>query len=133
MKKNEIPQDDGYLGRIAKEVTYVIDENGKYVTGQSSGWNVKSEANDVAWESFEKQIQDAKEKVLKGEVSPVFYWMEKRMMDIGIVAQYTGQWKWTVKRHLKPAGFKTLSDKKLKKYAEVFEISIQELQHPFTK
>ena len=131
MKKDEIPQDEGYLGKIAKEVTYVTDDDGKYVTGQSSGWKVKEEANDVAWQSFEKQIAGAKEKVLSGEKSPVFYWMEKRMMDVGIVAQYMGMWKWTVKRHMKPSVFKSLSDDKLKKYAEVFEISLDELKKPF--
>lgn len=131
MKKEEIPQDNGYLGRIAKEVTYVTDDDGRYVTGQSTGWKVKEEANDVAWQSFERQIHEAKEKVLKGEVSPVYYWMQKRMMDVGIVAQYTGFWKWSVKRHMKPAVFIKLSEDKLKKYAEVFETSLEELKNPF--
>lgn len=131
MKKEEIPQDNGYLGRIAKEVTYVTDDDGRYVTGQSTGWKVKEEANDVAWQSFERQIHEAKEKVLKGEVSPVYYWMQKRMMDVGIVAQYTGFWKWSVKRHMKPAVFNKLSEEKLKKYAEVFETSLEELKNPF--
>lgn len=131
MKKDEIPQDDGYLSKIAKEVTYAVDDEGNYTAAQSTGWNVKSEANDVAWESFEKQINDAKEKVLNGEVSPIFYWKEKRMMDLSIVAQYTGFWKWTVKRHMMPKIFNALNEEKLKKYATVFEISIEELKHPF--
>ncbi len=131
MKKDEIPQDNGYLGRIAKEVTYVTDDDGRYITGQSTGWKVKEEANDVAWQSFERQIHEAKEKVLQGQISPVYYWMQKRMMDVGIVAQYMGLWKWTVKRHMKPSVFKKLSEEKLKKYAGVFEISIEELKNPF--
>lgn len=131
MKKDEIPQDNGYLGRIAKEVTYVTDDDGRYITGQSTGWKVKEEANDVAWQSFERQINEAKEKVLQGQISPVYYWMQKRMMDVGIVAQYMGLWKWTVKRHMKPSVFKKLSEEKLKKYAGVFEISIEELKNPF--
>ncbi len=131
MKKNEIPQDEGYLGKIAREVTYAVDDEGKYVTGQSSGWTVKEEANDVAWESFERQINEAKQKVMNGEMSPVFYWMEKRMMDQGIVAQYMGIWKWSVKRHMKPSVFKKLSDAKIKKYAEVFETSVEEFKNPF--
>lgn len=131
MKKEDIPQDKGYLGSIAKEITYVTDESGRYVTGQSTGWDVKESANDVAWQSFEKQIQDAKEKVVRGEASPILYWMEKRMMDTGILAKYTGFWKWTVRRHFKPAIFKKLSEKKLEKYANTFEISIEELKNPF--
>jgi len=34
-----------------------------------------------------------------------------------------------VKRHFKPSVFKKLSRKKLKKYAEVFEISIKKLKN----
>lgn len=131
MKKEEIPQDDGALGRIAKEVTYVVDNEGNYVTGQSTGWKVKSEALDVAWDEVEKKIQEAKEKVERGEASPILYFMEKRIMDIGIVASYTGFWKWTVKQHLKPIVFKRLSDKTLNKYAAVFEVSLDELKNPF--
>jgi hypothetical protein len=54
-------------------------------------------------------------------------------MDISILSSYTGFWKWTVKRHLKPSVFKKLSDQKLQKYAEIFEISIDELKNPFGK
>ena len=49
-------------------------------------------------------------------------------MDIGIVSAYTGFWKWTIKQHLKPAAFKKLSEKKLNKYAEAFNISVEELK-----
>jgi hypothetical protein len=54
--------------------------------------------------------------------------MELRLMDIGIVASYTGFWKWTIKQNLKWDSFKSLSEKKLKKYAEAFNISVDELK-----
>jgi hypothetical protein len=54
--------------------------------------------------------------------------MERGLMDIGIVSAYTGFWKWQVKRHLKPSVFKKLSDKKLQRYAGVFNVSIPELK-----
>jgi hypothetical protein len=130
MKKDEIPQDEGYLSKVTTEIAYALDDEGNYIATQSSGWKVKEEALNVAWQSFEKQIGEAKEKVLRGEASPLFYWMEKRMMTVSLVAQYTGFWKCTVKRHLKPSVFKKLSNEKLKKYAEVFEIRIEELKHP---
>ena len=129
MKKDEIPQDPGALGRIAKEVSYVVDENGNYTTGLSSGWEIKIKALDVAWEDVEKRIADAKQKVLNGEASPLLYYMELKLMDIEIVAGYTGFWKWQVKKHLKPEVFKKLSDRKLEKYAKVFEITKEQLLH----
>ncbi len=127
MKKNEIPQDPGALGKIAKEVSYVVDENGNYTTGLSSGWDIKIEALDVAWNDVDKRIAAAKNKVLNGEASPLLYYMELKLMDIVIVAGYTGFWKWQVKKHLKPEVFKNLSDKKLEKYAKVFDITKEQL------
>ncbi|MCC6286289.1 MAG: hypothetical protein IT249_00240 [Chitinophagaceae bacterium] len=128
MKKDEIPQDPGALGRIAKEVSYVVDENGNYTTGLSTGWEIKMKALDVAWNDVEKRITEAKQKVLNGEASPLLYYMELKLMDIEIVSGYTGFWKWQVKKHLKPEVFKKLSDSKLNKYARVFEITVAELQ-----
>ncbi|HMU09810.1 MAG TPA: carboxyl transferase domain-containing protein, partial [Ferruginibacter sp.] len=101
MKKEEIPQDDGALNKLTKEVVYAVDSSGKYSTELSTGWDVKTKALDVAWQDIEKRIEDARQKVLRNEASPVLYFMELRLMDIGIVAAYTGFWKWTIKKHLR--------------------------------
>lgn len=130
MKKDEIPQDDGALGKIAKELTYVVDEKGNYTTGQSTGWHVKSDALDIAWNDVNKKVEAAKNKVMAGEASPILYFMELKIMDLSILSSYTGFWKWAIKQHLKPSVFKKLSDKKLQKYADLFEISILELKQP---
>lgn len=128
MKKEEIPQDDGVLNKLTKEVVYAVDSSGKYSTELSTGWDVKSKALDLAWEDIEKRIEDARQKVLNNEASPVLYFMELRLMDIGIVSAYTGFWKWTIKGHLKPLGFKKLSDKKLQQYADAFNVSVEQLK-----
>lgn len=131
MKKEDIPQDVGALTPVTKELTYAVDESGKYTTALSNGWEIKAKALDVAWEDVEKRINDAKDKVIKGEASPLLFFMELKLMDPGIVASYAGFWKWQVKRHLKPGVFKKLSDKKLQRYAELFEISLDQLKKPF--
>src|SRR6188768_1672318 len=128
MKKEDIPQDDGALNKLTKEVVYAVDSSGKYTTELSTGWDVKIKALDVAWNDIEQRIGDARQKVLNNEASPILYFIELRLMDIGVVSAYTGFWKWTVRQHLKPAIFKKLSEKKLKKYAEAFNISVEELK-----
>lgn len=128
MKKNEVPQDLGSLGKITKEVCYVTDESGKYTTELSNGWDVKTNALDITWDDIEHKVAAAKEKVLKGEASPLIYFLEKNVMNIGILSSYTGFFKWQIKRHLKPAIFKKLSPKKLAKYAEVFNVPVDELK-----
>ena len=128
MKKENVPQDLGALGKITKEVCYATDSSGKYVTELSNGWKVKTDALDVAWKDVEERIAAAKQKVLKGEASPLLFFMEYRLMDLGILADYTGYWKWQIKRHLKPEVFKRLSERKLKKYAEAFNVKAEDLK-----
>lgn len=128
MKKEDIPQDGGALTKLTKEVVYAVDNSGNYTTELSTGWEVKANALDVAWKDIEQRIESARQKVLNNQASPILYFIELRLMDTGIVAAYTGFWKWTVKQHLKPSVFKKLSEKKLKKYAEAFNISVEELK-----
>ena len=128
MKKENVPQDMGALGKITKEVCYATDSSGKYVTELSSGWDVKIGALDVAWKDVEERIANAKQRVLNGEASPLLFFMEYRLMDIEILAGYSGFWQWQVKRHLNPDVFKKLSDKKLQKYADAFNVKVEDLK-----
>ena len=128
MKKEEIPQDDGALNKLTKEVVYAVDKEGNYTTELSTGWDVKSTALDLAWDDIDQRIVNARKKVLKNEASPILFFMELRLMDIGIVAAYTGFWKWTIKQHMKPSVFKKLSDKKLQQYADAFNVTVEELK-----
>ncbi|MDB4919289.1 hypothetical protein [Mucilaginibacter sp.] len=128
MKKDDVPQDLSSLGKITKEVCYATDSNGKYVTELSSGWDVKIKALDIAWGDIEKRIAAAKQQVLEGKASPLLFFIEYRLMDIGILAGYAGFWKWQIKRHLKPEVFNNLSEKKLQKYAEAFNIKVEDLK-----
>ena len=129
MKKEDVPQDLSSLGRITKEVCYATDNSGKYVTELSKGWDIKITALDAAWQDIESRIAAARDKVLNKEASPLLFFMERGLMDIGILAGYTGFWEWQIKRHLKPDVFKNLPDKKLQRYAEVFNVSVDDFKN----
>lgn len=131
MKKQEIPQDPSALNNVTKEVAYAVDDAGNYTTDLSTGWSVKAEALDHAWQDIEKRVADARLKVERKEASPLLYFMEKKLMDIKILSAYTGFWGLTIKRHLRYGAFQKLSEQRLKKYAEVFDISVDELKKPF--
>jgi hypothetical protein len=128
MKKENVPQDMGALGKITKEVCYATDASGKYTTELSTGWDVKKEALDIAWKDVEERIAGAKQKVLNGEASPILFFMEYRLMDLAILSDYSGYWKWQIKRHLRPEAFKRLSEKKLQKYADAFNVKVEDLK-----
>ena len=129
MKKENLPQDKSALNGFTREVCYVKDENGTYTTELSTGWDVKKEALDNAWDDINERVKEAREAVKNGEKSPVYYFMELRLMDLPVLAGYTGFWKMTIKRHFKPDVFKSLSDDKLAKYAKAFDVSVDELKN----
>jgi peptidyl-tRNA hydrolase len=128
MKKENVPQDLSALGKLTKEVCYATDESGQYVTQLSSGWDVKITALDVAWDDIKERVAKARQQVLDNQASPILFFMEYRLMDLKLVADYTGFWQWQIKRHLKPEAFNKLSDKKLQKYAEAFNVAIADLK-----
>jgi len=128
MKKENVPQDESALGRLTKEVCYATDQSGEYVTQLSSGWEVKASALDVAWQDIEQRIAAAREKVLRNEASPLLFFMEYRLMDLKLLADYTGFWQWQIKRHLKPDVFNRLSEKKLQRYADAFNTTIADMK-----
>lgn len=130
MKKEEIPQDRSNLESAKfKELCYAVDEEGNYVTAQSTGWDPKTIALDNAIQEINERVEDARQRVLDNKTSPIEYYMELHKMDLSILSSYVGIWKWRVKRHFKPSVFKRLKTKTLIKYAEIFEISVNELQH----
>ncbi|PKA98663.1 hypothetical protein B0O79_2351 [Flavobacteriaceae bacterium MAR_2009_75] len=129
MKKKEVPQDESQLEKAnIKDMVYAVDENGEYVTELSTGWEPKTIALDNAIKEIEERVEDAKKRVLEHKTSPIEYYMELHKMDLPILASYAGMWQWRVKRHFKPPVFEKLSLKTLQKYADIFEISIEELK-----
>ena len=112
MKKREVPQDFSALENVTKELCYAIGNDGKYDTALSSGWEVKATALDVAWNDIDKRVKDAAQKIKNGTASPLLYYVELKLMELPILAAYTGFWQWQIKRHFKPDVFKNLSEKK---------------------
>jgi len=129
MKIEELPQDKSDIENCTRELCYAKNRDGKYETGLSTGWDVKKSALDNAWSDIENTVEEAKELVRQGKKSPVYYFMQLNLMDISLLSGYTGFWKFTIKRHLKPDLFKKLSNKKLQKYSDAFDISIDELKN----
>jgi hypothetical protein len=128
MKKEEIPQDNGALNKLTREVCYVVDEKGNYTTALSSGWEVKATALDATWKDIDQRIFAVKKEVLEGRSSPIRYFMELRLMDLEILSAYTGFWKWQIRRHLNPGNFGKLSKRSFEKYAKAFNVTVEQLK-----
>jgi hypothetical protein len=128
MEKKDVPQDGGNKYGDLKYRYYVPNENGDIECVNSSGWDVMYTASDNYWESYNEDLAGILEGVKKGELSPLAYYMNKHTMDAKTLGRYVGLAKWRVKRHLKPRGFNSLDDEALKRYASVFNITVEQLK-----
>ena len=113
---------------VVKQLFYAVDDTGKYTQVPSVGWEPENVAMAQAWEEVNERVENARQRVLAGQLSPVGYYMEKQLMNIALLARYVGRFQWQVKRHLKPAVFNRLSDRMLHRYAAAFKITVQELK-----
>ncbi|MFH1139297.1 MAG: helix-turn-helix transcriptional regulator [Pseudomonadota bacterium] len=127
MKKKDVPQDDSVYGRW-NIIQYAVDENGKYVRAPSKGWDVVTLANSIAWEPLLAKEREILAQVKAGKASPLAFHMQRRQMDPKILGRYVGLSRWRVRRHLKPRVFDRLPDEILKKYADLFGITVDELK-----
>lgn len=130
MKKSDVPQDKGHLSKDNyNEVYYAINDDGEFSKTLSAGWETKNIVQSETLKVLEERTEVARKKVENGEASPILYFMELKRMDWEILSNYVGIWKFFVKRHAKATVFRKLNDSTLKKYAEAFEISVEELKH----
>jgi len=126
MKKEEVPQDIGLAGRMC-EVSYALNEQGRYELVQSYGWKPKTVTLKQAWNIIITEIEAAAKDVKAGKISPLAYHMTRNQMSTKLLAKYAAISRWRVKRHLKPEIFKRLKPSVLEKYARVFNIPPDQL------
>lgn len=128
MKKKEVPQDnEGLQEDKFRDLCYAVDEEGNYVTVHSSGWSPKNAAMKQAWEEINQKVEKVRLKVLKGERSILAYHMEKNIMTVKLLSQYSGIPRRKVKKHLTPGGYLKISQEELQRYADSFNISLEHL------
>ena len=127
MRKEEVPQDEG-IAEGLKEVTYAVDEAGRYVVVPSAGWEPKNISNYQAWEVIAEQVEAARQEVLEGRSSPLAYHMARNQMTLALMAQYMGLWRWQVRLHLRPGFFRRLKPEMLERYAAMLRTTVEKLK-----
>jgi hypothetical protein len=130
MKINEVPQEDANaFGREYKVIQYAVDEKGKFASVKSVGWNPKTVVMQNALDFEIEKAERARQLVIDGKKSPVYYFAKKNMMNYRLLAAYSGFCLVSVFFHCNPKIFSRLSEQKLRVYADVFGLkSVDELK-----
>jgi len=112
----------------SRELLYSYEKDGNYE--KTVGFHNEADRITIqqAWDHFNERIANAREKVLAGKASPIVYYMEKNLVDTLTLSMLAGISIWRVKWHFKPGVFKRLKEKTLQKYADAFNISMEELK-----
>ena len=126
MRKDEVPQDAAILDQW-REITYAVDEDGRYVLTPSTGWDAANLANLQAWQAIAETIDAALRQIRSGEASPLAYHMARHQMDVALLAGYVGLSRWRVRRHLRPRHYQQLSASMRQRYAAVFGVPVEQL------
>lgn len=127
MRDRDVPQEgNATLGGHRKAV-YALTEDGKLRIVPSRGWEAEEIVTRQAVEDLERRAQAARARSLAGETSPLEYHMYRARMDVALLSQTTGLWRWRVRRHFRPRVFERLPLRLRRRYAEALGVSLEAL------
>ena len=63
-----------------------------------------------------------------GRTSPLEFHMYDRRMDLALLGQTTGLWRWRIRRHFRPEIFARLKPALLARYADALGLSVDTLR-----
>lgn len=127
MREREVPQEGNRSLAGHRKAVYAVAEDGKLRLVPSRGWEVEEIVTRQAVEDLERRAEEARSRVLVGESSPLEYHMYRARMDVELLSQTTGLWRWRVRRHLKPAVFQRLPLALKARYAEALGVAVEVL------
>ena len=127
MRERDVPQEGNRTLAGHRKAVYAVADDGKLRLVPSRGWEVEEIVRRQAVEDLERRATEARARVLSGESSPLEYHMYRARMDVDLLSQVTGLWRWRVRRHLKPAGYARLPAALKLRYAEALGISSEAL------
>ncbi|MDR0735852.1 MAG: hypothetical protein LBF51_03290 [Zoogloeaceae bacterium] len=127
MNIDEVPQEESAVYGGHRKGIYARGVDGRLCLVPSRGWEAEEIVTRQAVEAFEALAAAARERARAGQSSPLEYHMYRARMDVPMLAQASGLWRWRVRRHLRPAVFGKLPPDLRARYAEVLGIELAQL------
>jgi hypothetical protein len=128
MDVNDVPQEGNRTMGGHRRAMYARDKDGRIVIVPSLGGEVDETVTLQALDRLHEQTEEARQRVLAGESSPLEYWMYAQRLDLPQLSQVSGYWQWRIRRHFRPKIFAGLSEKILQNYAWVMGITVEQLK-----
>jgi hypothetical protein len=118
---------DGYIDCPQQQVIlYVEKEDGKYGPIQTGSYITRNFLDD--YELKRRHLEDnLRNKIQNKEVSPIYYYMVLEDLTISELAARANLRKTKVRKHLEYGSFKSITTEILKQYAEVFNVSVDDM------
>ncbi len=126
-KRQDVEISDGEIKSDFEILHYSINQDGHWEEKMVQNWGAKDIIATQTWIIVQERIESARQEVLNGTLSPIGYYIVKCIMDPKLCGQCVGLSTWRVKRHMRPRNFRKLSQQKLQRYADAFQITIEEL------
>ncbi len=127
MRERDVPQEDSTSLAGHRKALYAVADDGRLRLTPSSGWAAEEVCNRLAVEDLRRRARAARERALAGAASPLEYHMYRARMDLALLAQATGLWRWRVRRHFRARVFARLPLSLRERYAEALGISVATL------
>lgn len=128
MRDEQVPQDRGRVLAGHRKAVYAQGADGRLHVVASTGWEAEEIVNLQAVDELQRLAEDARARALAGLASPLEYHMYRARMDLDLLAQTSGVWRWRIRRHFRPAVFARLSPHVLQRYAAVLGCSVDALR-----
>lgn len=122
-----IPQEENSTLSGQKKVMYAKNNSGEFVR-VNYGSSAEEFATLTAVNEYKTLESECLKEIKQGISSPIKYFMYKNRMDLTTLCSGVGMFSLRVKRHLKMKYFLKLDDKILRKYAELFNIDLEDLK-----
>ena len=127
MRERDVPQEGNATLAGYRKAVYAVADDGRVRLVASRGWEVEEIVTRQAIEDLERLAREARERCRAGLTSPLEYHMYRARMDVALLSQTTGVWRWRVRRHFRPHVFARLSTTLRQRYADALGLSLEAL------
>jgi len=127
MRERDVPQEGNATLAGNRKAVYAVADDGKVRLVASRGWEVEEIVTRQAVQDLERLAQEARGRARAGLTSPLEVHMYRARMDLALLSQTTGLWRWRIRRHFRPRVFARLSPALRQRYADALGLTPEAL------